>query len=116
MDNNKIRNYQGDAFIIKAASPKRKSKPCAIILAVIFSSFGWLYTYKKSKLKFWIAAPMGIFLTFICYTIIPYMLFRVSYMDVIVFQYVVVVFGLRLWAVIDVSIKPREFYTEYPNR
>jgi hypothetical protein len=44
------------------------------------------------------------------------MLFRVSYMDVIVFQYVVVVFGLRLWAVIDVSIKPREFYTEYPNR
>lgn len=35
------------------ASYNRKSKKIAILFAVLFGPFGWLYTYSKDAMKFW---------------------------------------------------------------
>jgi uncharacterized membrane protein YvbJ len=57
------------AIAVKKSS---KSKPTAVILAVFFGCFSWLYTYKRDKWKFWAGiaavvaavALLGIYITF----------------------------------------------------
>ena len=31
-----------------------KSKTVAVVLAIFFSSFSWLYTYGRNEIKFWV--------------------------------------------------------------
>jgi uncharacterized protein YkwD len=38
----------------------RKSKTTAVILAILFGPFSWLYTYRQDKIKIWISAPLFI--------------------------------------------------------
>ncbi len=48
--------------------PMKKSKTIAVILAVIFGQWTWLYTYKKDADKFWVGMLfcfIGLFLAFI---------------------------------------------------
>jgi len=93
---------------IKSAELSGKTKIVAIILAIFFGLFSWLYTYKKSAKKFWIA--LGILMLFIIlyFTPIPgwFLISSFSYL---------LGFGFWLWAVIDTSIKPDSFYENYPN-
>jgi len=51
----------------KAISPKTKTS--AIILVIVFGFFGWLYTYRRSAAKFWVALVATIFLFFLSYAI-----------------------------------------------
>lgn len=85
-----------------------KTKIIAIVLAIFFGLFAWLYTYKKSAKKFWIA--FGILLLFIIlyYTPIP------GWFFISIFTYL---FGFSswLWALIDTSTKPDSFFENYPN-
>jgi hypothetical protein len=85
----------------KVWSPK---KSIAIILAVLFGFWGWLYTYKHSKKKFWIAVAIIISSIFVLTAIKAASGFSLLISGL-----------LWLWAVIDVCVKKREFYTEYPN-
>lgn len=39
-----------------------KKRSTAILLAVFFSGFTWLYTYKDDYFKFWISLVMGVLL------------------------------------------------------
>jgi len=78
-----------------------KTKTSAIILVVLFGFFGWLYTYRRSAAKFWIALVATIFLFFLSYTI-GYYTFIFS-------------IGIWVWALVDVSSKPDSFYENYPN-
>lgn len=66
-----------------------KSKTTAVVLAVLFGTFGWLYTYKYDAWKFWLNLTFSIF-TFGLWGIVGF-----------------------IWAIIDQATKPREFYTDY---
>jgi hypothetical protein len=79
-----------------------KNKTSAIILAIFVGFFAWLYTYKKSAWKFWLALGITIVFTIIYYTIFPIPL-------------IIVGIGIFLWVIIDTAIKPNSFFTNYPN-
>ena len=64
-----------------------------MVFAVALGFCTWLYTYRRDAWKFWVAFAGLI-------------LFRVQGMS---HGYVV----LWLWAVIDVVVKPKKFYTHY---
>ncbi len=69
----------------------RKEKTVAVLLAIFLSFWTWLYTYQNDSWKFW----LNLILTIVTFGI----------------------WGLAawIWAIIDVSIKPQEYYLRYPN-
>jgi len=71
---------------------KMKNKNISIVLAILFSSFTWLYTYDKDAGKFW----LGLFVnTFgIIFLFLP---------NIIIW----------IWAIIDTVSKEKEFYDKY---
>ena len=75
-----------------SARPKiQKDKIVALLLAIFFGPFTWIYTYQKDAWKFWLNIGLSI-VTLGLYGIVAW-----------------------IWAIIDVSIKPDEFYIDYPN-
>ena len=85
------------------SNPNAKSKSFAIILAIFFSYFSWIYTYRRNGLKFWIAfwgcsAVIGIFVHF--------------YGELFIYFGV---FAVWIWSLIDNLVKPNSFYDNYPN-
>jgi hypothetical protein len=68
-----------------------KSKTVAIVLAVLFASFAWLYTYKIDKRKFWI--------------------------NLLLYVATLGLWGIAawIWAIIDTAGKDEAFYIHYPN-
>lgn len=104
-----------------------KSKAVAVILAVFFGYWSWLYTYGKNKLKFWII--LGVFaIIFIInfsysWSLImasinnrPYLedYFGSSFMVFIILVNIIY-FGVWVWSVVDNATKPESFYRDYPN-
>lgn len=75
----------------EANEPVPKSKTVAVVLAILVGAFAWLYTYKRDAWKFWVSVGL----------------------TVVTLGY----FGIAawIWVIIDVIIKPTEFYTQYPN-
>ena len=71
------------------AKPKLKST--AILLAVFFGIFTWLYTYQKDSTKFWLNLILSC-VTFGIWGIVAY-----------------------FWALILSISRPTTFYTKYPN-
>ena len=69
-----------------------KSKTTAVVLAVFLSFWSWLYTYKKSTWKFWV----GLAVAFLGSPL-----------------YLIPTLGVWIWAIVDNSIKPKEFYEDY---
>ncbi len=63
-----------------------RKKTTAVLLAVFFGYFSWIYTWEKNKNKFWINLALALF-----------------------------GFGIIgwLWAIIDNASKPSEFYQNY---
>jgi hypothetical protein len=65
-----------------------KDKKLAIILAVFFGIFAWIYTWKVDAWKFWLGLGLAIVL---CWTLI-------------------VPFGIWMWVLIDMIRRPSIFY------
>ena len=68
-----------------------KDKSIAVLLAVFLGFWTWLYTFEKDAWKFW--TNLGL---------------------------TVVTFGLWwfvawIWAIIDVSVKPQQYYVQFPS-
>ena len=72
-------------------SKGQKDKTVAILLAVFLAFWTWVYTYKKDAWKFWLNLVLSI-VTLGFWSIVAW-----------------------IWAIIDVSVKPQEFYNNYPN-
>ena len=68
-----------------------KDKETAVFLAVIFSIFSWLYTYKTDNWKFWLNFAL-VFVSAGWWLI-----------------------GAWLWVIIDQSIKDQKYFEEYYN-
>jgi TM2 domain-containing membrane protein YozV len=69
-----------------------KDKTVAVLLAVFLSFWTWLYTYKKDAWKFWLG--LGLNLVGWAVLFIPN-------------------FAIWIWAIVDVAVKPKEFYESY---
>ena len=95
-----------------------KDKITSVFLAVFMGFLTWLYTYKKDAWKFWVG--LGIDLT---YTIIWVLSMKVLYepidllMEVVWALSFLIAFLLavvyRIWAIVDVAIKSKEWYKTY---
>ena len=79
---------------------ERKDKTTAVLLAVFLGCWTWLYTYKKDSWKFWVALALHITVFNPVWTWILLFLPNIA---------------LHAWAIIDVSVKPSQFYDYYPN-
>jgi hypothetical protein len=71
--------------------PNPKVKSTSVILAVLFGVFGWLYTYQQDSWKFWLNLALTI-VTIGIWGIVAW-----------------------VWAIIDVSVRPSEWYQAFPN-
>jgi hypothetical protein len=79
---------------------ERKDKTSAILLAVFLGFWTWLYTYKKDSWKFWVALALHI-------TVFnPLWTWMLLFLPNI---------GMHVWAIVDVCVKPQQFYDYYPN-
>jgi hypothetical protein len=78
-----------------AGSPK--SKTTAILLAVFLGFWTWVYTYKTDKVKFWVGLASCLLI------VVP------------VVGLIWVFLGIRIWAIIDVCVKPDGYYQQFPN-
>ena len=68
-----------------------KDKTVAVLLAVFLGFWTWLYTYKKDAWKFWL--NLGL-------TVVTFGLWA---------------FVAWIWAIIDVAVKPTEYYVYFPD-
>ena len=105
-----------------------KSKTAAVLLSVFLGTWSWLYTYKHNKAKFWITFS-------IIFLLAAFLIFWAFYMSIRYQQGswyasegdlqtgVVVAESLRalcfafwVWAIIDNSVKPSEWYRIYASK
>ena len=68
-----------------------KSKTTAVLLAVFFAYWTWLYTYKTDAWKFWLNIVLSI-VTLGIWSFVAW-----------------------VWAIIDQSTKEKDYYKEYYN-
>lgn len=66
-------------------------KKNAVIVAVFLGLWYWLYTYERNKTKFWVNFALSIV--------------SAGYWGIIAW----------IWAIVDASTKPDEYYEQYPN-
>ena len=104
-----------------------KSKTTAVLLAVFLGTWSWLYTYKHNKAKFWITFSI-IFL--LAAFLIFWAAYSVRYQQgswyasegdrqtgVVVAQSLrALCFAFWVWAIIDNSVKPSEWYRIYASK
>lgn len=81
-----------------------KSRTTAIVLAVFFSGWTWLYTYRADKNKFWLSLGISIFLSFMNLALPGISLLGI---------------GFWIWALVDTTQKDEGWYqsywSKYPN-
>ena len=116
-----------------------KSKSTAIVLAIFFSFWSWLYTYRRSSTKFWLIFGINIIIgivmvissIFFTCTLAKNITFsqgsvvsKVSSSDeksiniIFIIWTLIIIFevGVWLWSIIDNAVKSRAFYINYPWR
>ena len=111
---------------IKPVHPRDKT--AAILLAVFLGFWTWLYTYEKSKKKFWIALISII--SSILVLVILIILSAITQVQtdadalrrsvnlfsiLMAFLITLLYLGITLWAIVDVASKPAAWYQQYPN-
>jgi len=102
--NNKLNNTK------KAST---KTKMTAVLIAIFFGLFTWIYTIKKSASKFIVALFTLLGLINIYWITSEFELYFISILFLSLFF--LAVFATWLWALIDTAIKPDSFYENYPN-
>jgi hypothetical protein len=73
----------------RPANPK--SKTTAVVLVVLFALFGWIYTYQRDAWKFWLNLALTVV--------------TVGIWGVVAW----------VWAIIDMAVRPSEWYAAFPN-
>ena len=85
-----------------------KSKIVAIVLAILFSFFSWLYTYKKNINKFLISILANLTLL----NLVGY--FKIEAINTLTWL-IILLFVIWIWAIIDNARRPNSFYENYPK-
>lgn len=104
-----------------------KNKIVAVLLAVFFSFWSWLYTYGKNKNKFWITFGilfvMYLILIIYSFSIIASSIVYSGYGDLFFGESLIglsifiniLSFGIWVWTIVDNATKPDSFYERYPK-
>ncbi|MBC8388050.1 MAG: zinc ribbon domain-containing protein [Actinobacteria bacterium] len=82
----------------KVTYVQNKDKTIAIILAIFLGFWTWIYTWQKDQWKFWVSLGITLGITII----------TLGYGGFIGIAF-------WIWSIIDVSVKPIEFYNNYPK-
>lgn len=90
-----------------------KSKAVAVVLAVFFSFWSWLYTYGKNGKKFW-TSLIGLG-TIVGLSIASTINIELSWLRWIIILWPIAVCGIWLYAIIDNAVRDYKFYIDYPN-
>ena len=94
-----------------------RSKAVAILLAVFFGFFTWIYTWKNDAWKFWVSLGVTIgFLLLIMFFGVLGFVFNEAFIIIAVILYILsilVSIGLWIWAIVDQSAKSESYYTRY---
>ena len=77
---------------VLSAGARPKSKTAAVLLAVFLTFWTWCYTYKRDAWKFWLNLVLSVVTLGIWAVTVAW-----------------------LWAIIDVAVKPSEYYAQFPN-
>ncbi len=101
---------------------KHKNRTAAVVFAVFFTYWSWLYTYKRSRIKFWIAFSILMIWNFIYFVSIldtildkqPINYYFTNYGNWVWLSSFFGI-GIWIWAIVDNSIKPNSFYENYPK-
>ncbi|NBS61865.1 MAG: hypothetical protein EBT26_07500, partial [Microbacteriaceae bacterium] len=89
-----------------------KSKVVAVLLAVFFGTWAWLYTYSASSLKFWFTSAVTFLLSIVLWnssgfsTDLSYARNLVSIQSWIAFAAIIA--GFYLWVIFDYAAKKDE--------
>ena len=83
-----------------------KIKAVGVVLAIFFSFFSWLYTYKKNAGKFWLCLALNI---------IPIILYNTAGGPFGVLFAWLLNSLFWLWAIIYNAAKPSQFFEKYPD-
>jgi hypothetical protein len=118
--------YQTPIYRMEGATTP-KNKVVAILLAVFFSFWAWLYTYGKNAKKFWISMGVNalmfvIILAYSCSLIGSIDYYSQDYLDFSSGPLIglgilmnLTSFGIWIWALVDNAAKPDSFYKKYPR-
>ena len=94
---------------------KNKRKWIAVVLVLLFGFFGWLYTYKKDKWKFWLYIP--IFVLIFCAPVWYIAFVRQelldSFIDEWLIAWTVAYLIYHLMPFVDQVRRPKEFFESY---
>ncbi|MBA7469327.1 hypothetical protein ES707_04594 [subsurface metagenome] len=85
-----------------------KSKAVAVVLAIFFSFFSWLYTYGRNEIKFWVFSIITSILCFLRFGT------DLSEGSIIYSIFPVVTFLIWVYSIIDNSTKSYKFFSDYP--
>jgi hypothetical protein len=119
-------NYQTPIYRMEGATTP-KNKVVAILLAVFFSFWTWLYTYGKNAKKFWISMGVNalmfvIIFAYSCSLVSNIDPYNQDYLDFssgpligISILMNLISFGIWIWALVDNAAKPDDFYKKYPR-
>lgn len=89
----------GQAPALAPVYVERKDRTTALLLAIFLGGWTWVYTYRRDAWKFWLT--LGLNLT----------LFNPLWSWLLLFLPNI---GLHVWAIVDVAIRPQQFYDNYP--
>ena len=79
---------------------ERKDKSAALLLAIFLGFWTWLYTYKRDAWKFWLCLGLNMTVFNPLWTWILLFLPNIA---------------LHVWSIVDVAVKPQQYYDYYPN-
>lgn len=101
-----------------------KNKTTAVVLAIFFGYWSWLYTYKINSGKFWFLLMLDVLrFFFLCQFIISKSNLEIyNYSQIFSSDFYILILLSStwtlitwLWALINNSIKTNSFYRDYPH-
>lgn len=97
-----------------------KDKTVAVILAVFLGLWTWLYTYRLNATKFWTTLGILIFWVVLIFTTAVFEFADDPWSDgfatlsMVAIGYLLSV-AFWLWPLIDMAVKPRAYFENYPS-
>lgn len=100
----------GAPDLLQNATTKPKSKSTAVLLAVFLGYWTWLYTAARDKAKFVLGLGLQLLA---CSAWLPIPFTHSLYQFYGIF--ILAAFAMWIYAIIDASVKSRDWYAAYPN-
>ena len=91
------------AYSSGAGGVEAKSKTASVLLAIFFSYFTWIYTYREDAAKFW--AGFGINIVMFVLTVFT--------LGLGIFIWIPVGLAFWVWSMVDVTSKSDAWYANY---